>query len=128
MLSLSHETSPPKSIIRDLYIISPVQVKWTPNNLISSAGPSPFLEELPPQPVPSTQEPTCPSPSPSSQTQENPFTIKPRYTITVLRLTFLLLLRRTSSNLPPTSFSLLGIHLPKKKSIKARVQTSRKVA
>ena len=47
MSSLSHKTSPPKSIIRDLYIISPVQVKWTPNNPISSAVPSPFLKSCP---------------------------------------------------------------------------------
>ena len=53
--SLSHETSPPKSIIRDLYIISPIQVKWTPNNPISSTGPSPFLEVLPSHLIPSTQ-------------------------------------------------------------------------
>ena len=127
MLSLSHETSPPKSIIRDLYIISPIQVKWTPNNLISSAGPSPFLEELPPHPVPSTQEPTCPSPSPSSQTQSIHNHL-PRYSISVLKLTFPLLLCRTNSNLPPVSLSLLGVHLPKKKSNKARVRTSRKTA
>ena len=47
MSSLSHKTSPPKSIIRDLYIISPVQVKWIPNNPISNAVPSLFLKSCP---------------------------------------------------------------------------------
>ena len=68
--SLSHETSPPKSIIRDLYIISPVQVKWTPNNPISSAGPSPFLEVLPSHLIPSTQ-----AQAQAQVFKHNPFTI-----------------------------------------------------
>lgn len=116
MSSLSHETSPPKSIIKDLYIISPIQVKWTLNNPISSAGhPSPFLEKLPPHLVPSTQE-LKPKPKPKfSNTREAIHNHLPRYTISVLRFTFPLLLCCTSYNLPPASLSLLSVHLSKKK-------------
>lgn len=75
MSSLSHETSPPKSIIKDLYIISPIQANEPLTTPFPAQGAHHHFWKSYPHTSFHQPKSSSPSPNPSSQTQEKPFTI-----------------------------------------------------